>query len=76
MSSMGRVTLLSITLFGCVVLGLGGNGNLSDVPELGGLNADRGKRGRALGPLRRTPTPGEGGVAGIMVLMMAKRMQG
>lgn len=46
------------------VLGLGARGNLSDVPVLGGVNAERGSVGRVLGPLRRTPTLGDLGVGG------------
>lgn len=53
--------LASITDSGWTVLGLGGRGKLSDTPVLGGLNAERGKVGRDLGPFLRAPTPGEGG---------------
>lgn len=51
-----------MTLVGCVVDGVGGNGNTSEVPEFGGLKAERGRRGNDLGPLRRAPTPGEDGI--------------
>jgi len=54
-------TLASITESGWTVLGLGGRGKLSDTPVFGGLNAERGKVGRDLGPFLRAPTPGEGG---------------
>lgn len=49
------------------MLGLAGSGNRSDVPEFGGEKADMGRRGRFLGPLRRVPTPGEGGDGGRVV---------
>lgn len=35
------------------MLGLGGRGNLSEVPVLGGVNTDRGRRGSCLAALRR-----------------------
>jgi len=58
------------------VLGLGGNGNLSDAPELGGLKAESGRRGRVFRPLRRRPTwGGEGGV-GICVLIVGEEIAG
>jgi hypothetical protein len=67
-------TCASTTMSGWIVLGLGGRGNLSDVPELGGLKAERGRRGSVFGPLRRRPTwGGEGGV-GICVLIIAGGM--
>jgi hypothetical protein len=53
-------TLASITDSGWTVLGLRGSGKLSDIPVLGGLNAEIGKVGRFFG-LLRAPTPGEGG---------------
>ena len=46
------------------MLGLGGRGKLSDVPEGGGVKTDIGSRGSDLGPLRRAPTPGDGGTGG------------
>ena len=52
------------------MLGLGGEGNRSDVPELGGLKAERGRRGRVFGPLRRRPTWGGEGGLGICVLIV------
>jgi hypothetical protein len=54
------------------VLGLGGKGNRSDVPELGGLKAESGRRGRAFGPLRRRPTWGGDGGVGIWVLIVGE----
>lgn len=54
-------TFASMILDGCIALGLGARGNLSEVPEFGGLNADSGNFGRLLGPFRRTPTPGGDG---------------
>jgi hypothetical protein len=42
------------------VLGVGGKGNMSDVPVLGGLNADRGKLGRFFGLRRPLVKPGDG----------------
>ena len=64
-------TLASITESGWTVLGLGGRGKLSDTPVLGGLNAERGKVGRALdfGPFLRAPTPGEGGNLGRVAMV-------
>lgn len=53
-----------------MLLGLGCSGNISDVPLLGGVNADSGRRGRDLGPLRRAPTPGEGRGGGIEELIV------
>lgn len=55
-------TLLSMIEVGYAADGLWGTGNLSELPELGGpAKADKGRRGKELGPLRRAPTPGEGG---------------
>ena len=59
--ALAALTFASMIFEGCKALGLGARGNLSEVPELGGLKADRGSFGRVLGPFRRTPTPGEGG---------------
>lgn len=50
------------------MLGLRGSGKLSDIPVLGGLNAERGKVGRDLGFLR-APTPGEGGKMGRVAIV-------
>lgn len=58
------------------MLGLGGKGNLSDVPELGGLKAESGSRGRVLGPLRRLPTCGGKGRAGICVVIVEELENG
>jgi hypothetical protein len=54
------------------VLELGGMGKDSKVPEFGGLKADIGRRGWGLPPLRRVPTPGEGGVGGMLELILLK----
>lgn len=35
------------------MLGLGGRGNLSEVPEFGGVNAEGGRRGSSFGPFLR-----------------------
>ena len=51
------------------MLGLGASGNCSEVPVFGGENADAGRRGRLLGPLRRAPTPGEGGTVGSELIV-------
>jgi hypothetical protein len=56
-------TLASITESGWTVLGLRGRGKLSDIPVLGGLNAELGKVGKFFS-LLRAPTPGEGGKVG------------
>ena len=58
-------TLASTIVVGWAVAGLGGSGKESCVPVLGGVKAERGNFGSDLGPLRRWPTPGEGGVGGI-----------
>lgn len=58
------ITWASRTFSGFSALGLAGRGNLSEVPEFGGENADIGRRGGALRPLRRNPKPGEGGMGG------------
>lgn len=60
-----------MTTSGCTVLGLGGKGNLSDVPELGGVNAEAGKVGKWRF-LRRRPNPGEGGTGGSIPLILYK----
>lgn len=60
-SPPGATTCASITFAGMIVLGLGGRGKLSDVPDGGGVKTESGRRGSELGPLRRAPTPGEGG---------------
>lgn len=52
---------------------------MSDVPEFGGVKADSGSLGRFLGPLRRRPTPGEGGIGGKAVAMVnrkARKLEG
>lgn len=41
-------------------------GKLSDALELGGEKADKGSFGCNLGPLRRTPMLGDGGVCSVM----------
>lgn len=57
------------------MLGLGAKGKASDVPVLGGLNADKGSLGSSLGPRLRIPTPGEaGGVWGKIVAIVAVKM--
>lgn len=66
-SPSGTMTFASMTFSGCTELGLGCKGNISDVPELGGLKADIGRRGNDLGPLRRAPTPGDIGGTGKLV---------
>jgi hypothetical protein len=48
------------------VLGLGGKGKRSPVPEFGGENAESGRLG--LMPFLREPTPGEGGVGGMVAM--------
>ena len=45
-------------------------GNLSDVPVLGGVKAERGRVGCCLLPLRRAPTPGDLGVGGNAAVLM------
>lgn len=57
---MRATTLASITVSGWTVEGLGARGNFSEVPELGGVKADRGSFGSDFGPLR-LPPGGEGG---------------
>lgn len=64
-SPPGATTCASTIFCGCIALGLGGRGKLSPVPVLGGVNTESGSLGRDFGPLRRAPTPGEGGTCGI-----------
>ena len=64
------ITCASIISSGWSVLGLGGMGNLSDVPVLGGVKAERGRVGCCLLPLRRAPTPGDLGVGGNAAVLM------
>lgn len=53
---------------GWIVLGLGARGNDSDPAVFGPENAESGNLGRSLGPLRRRPTPGEGGTGNVEVI--------
>lgn len=53
---------------GITALAVGGKGNVSDVPVLGGLKADKGSLGKFFGPLRRPQArPGECNGGGIGV---------
>ena len=63
-SPVGASTWASMISSGWREPGLGGRGNLSEVPVLGGVKAESGRVGRVLGPLRRAPTLGERGVGG------------
>lgn len=47
---------------GVTRVGVGGMGKVSDVPVLGGLKADKGRRGMSLPPLRR----------GVMMMVKSK----
>ena len=69
-SPAGVATCASITFDGWIVLGLAARGNCSEVPVLGGVNADKGSVGRTLWPFLRAPTPGEWGSGGRTWLLM------
>jgi len=61
--------LVSMTAAGWLWEGSGGKANVSEVLELGGLNADNGNFGSVFGPLRRAPTLRAGPFVSAMVVV-------